>query len=230
MWRTWWRRLSALLAAIANWRFFKPAVFLACLIPGVVLAYNLCQILVWNHPEALGVDPKKTLLHETGEDALGFLVASLMVTPVRRIFKINRVQAVRRLLGVTAFFYALGHVSTYLVFDQLCYSFATCDYSSIWTDILKRKFIFAGMTAFTILTMLAITSTSGWVRRLKKRWVTSAPTRLCCRDGRRRPLRVGTEIRYQRAIEVGGVRRGAPWHPCLFCLAKAAAAAEVPAV
>jgi sulfoxide reductase heme-binding subunit YedZ len=120
----------------------------------------------------LGVDPNITLLHETGEDALGFLVASLCVTPVRRIFKINRAQIVRRLLGVTAFFYALAHVTMYLVFDQLCYSASTCDTHAIWVDLLKRKFIFMGMVAFTILTVLAITSTTGWIRRLKKRWTT----------------------------------------------------------
>src|SRR5204862_1712118 len=62
--------------------------------------------------------------------------------------------------------------ATYVVFDQSCYSLATCDYHNIYTDVLKRKFTFAGMVAFAILTILAITSTTGWVRRLKKRWVT----------------------------------------------------------
>jgi sulfoxide reductase heme-binding subunit YedZ len=94
------------------------------------------------------------------------------VTPVRRIFKINRVQIVRRMMGVWAFAYALVHVSVYLVFDRNCYSFGACQYADVWADIIKRKFIFAGMTAFTIMLALAITSTSGWVRRLKKRWVT----------------------------------------------------------
>jgi sulfoxide reductase heme-binding subunit YedZ len=170
--RRLWAWLAGVLAAIANWRYFKPIVFVGCFIPGILLAIKLGQFLFGYDPNVLGADPNITLLHETGEDALGFLVASLAVTPVRRIFKINRVQIVRRLLGVTAFFYALAHVSMYLIFDQLCYSFATCDYHSLWVDILKRKFIFAGMVAFTILTLLAITSTTGWVRRLKKRWVT----------------------------------------------------------
>ena len=118
-----------MLAAIANWRFFKPVVSSRALIPRRAAGrQDLASSSSAINESALGVDPNNTLLHETGEDALGFLVASLAVTPVRRIFKINRVQIVRRLLGVTAFFYALAHVSMYLVFDQLCYSFATCDY------------------------------------------------------------------------------------------------------
>ena len=167
-----WQLLTALLAAIANWRWFKPAVFVETLIPGAIVLYDLAQVLVWNHPEALGIEPTKTLLHETGEDALGVLLATLAVTPIRRIFKINRVQIVRRMLGVTAFFYALTHVSIYLMLDQLCYSWQTCDFAGTWEDLLKRKFIFVGMVSFTIMLALALTSTAGWVRRLKKRWVT----------------------------------------------------------
>ena len=38
MLRTVWQRLTALLAAIATWRYFKPAVFVACAIPLGILA------------------------------------------------------------------------------------------------------------------------------------------------------------------------------------------------
>ncbi len=168
--RRGWQGLSAGVAAIVNWRGFKPAVFVGALIPGALLTYRFVQLLLGNQPDALGVDPTKTLLHSTGQDTLAMLFATLAVTPIRRIFHVNRLQRVRRMLGVTTFFYALAHVSTYLVFDQLCYSFATCDVHATWQDILKRRFIFAGMVAFTILLALAVTSTSGWVRRLKKKW------------------------------------------------------------
>ena len=170
--RTVWQRLTALLAAIANWRYFKPAAFVACAIPAAILAFKFCQLLLWDQADALGVDPVKTLEHETGEDALGVLLATLAVTPIRRIFKINRVQIVRRMLGVWAFTYAVMHVTIYLVFDRNCYSFGACQYADVWADILKRRFIFMGMVSFTIMLALAITSTGGWVRRLKKRWVT----------------------------------------------------------
>lgn len=165
-----WRRVGLVLAAIANWPFFKPAVFLACLTPGVLLGYRAWRFFLGGDDMALGVDPAVTLLHETGQTALYVLIAALAVTPVRRIFKVNRVQIVRRMLGVWSFTYAFLHLTMYLTLNQLCYSLATCEFNAIWQDVLKRRFIFAGMFAFSILLALAITSTSGWVRRLKKNW------------------------------------------------------------
>jgi sulfoxide reductase heme-binding subunit YedZ len=165
-----WAGVSAVLAGLANWRFFKPAVFIACAVPLLVVAYELCQVLLWNQPDALGADPAKALLHETGRDALALLFITLTITPLRRLFRVNRLQIVRRMLGVWSFTYAVVHVSMYLVFDQLCYSWETCQIGDIGKDLVKRPFIIAGMVAFTGLTLLAITSTGGWVRRLKKNW------------------------------------------------------------
>jgi sulfoxide reductase heme-binding subunit YedZ len=158
-----WRGIGTILAALANWRFFKPAVWMACAAPAVVLGLDIYQ-------GDLGVDPIKTLLHATGEFTLGTLFASLAVTPLRRLFHVNKLQTVRRLIGLWAFFYALTHLSIYLVFNQLCYSFATCDFETIWKDIVLRKFIFVGQLAFLILLLLALTSTKGWQRRLKHNW------------------------------------------------------------
>jgi sulfoxide reductase heme-binding subunit YedZ len=165
-----WQGLSALVAAVVNWRFFKSVVFLACLVPPLIVAYELCQLLLWGQTDALGADPKKTLLHDTGTNALLLLLITLSVTPVRRLFKVNRIQSVRRMLGVWTFVYALVHVGIFLVFDRLCYSWETCQLREIKQDLINRPFIIAGMVAFTILALLAATSTSGWVRRLKKNW------------------------------------------------------------
>jgi sulfoxide reductase heme-binding subunit YedZ len=45
------------------------------------------------------------------------------------------------------------------------------DWNEIAKDVVKRPFITAGFTAFVLLIPLAITSTSGWIRRLGgKRW------------------------------------------------------------
>jgi len=166
------RRLSAALGVIVGLRIFKPAVFVACAVPALVLAYRLCQLFLWDQPDALGPDPANAVIHELGRDALGLVLITLAVTPLRRIFQLNRLQAVRRMLGVWAFTYAVLHLSSYLVFNQLCYSWATCDIKGIVADVLKRKFIFMGMFAWTILLALAVTSTRGWQRRLKKKWTT----------------------------------------------------------
>jgi methionine sulfoxide reductase heme-binding subunit len=163
-------RLGALLDTIAGWRVFKPIVFLACLAPGVWLGYRAYQAFALGQDLALGADPVKTFEHETGIAALSILLVTLSVTPVRRLLQVNRLQRVRRMLGVWSFTYALVHLLMYLVFDRSCYSFGTCEFSELWQDLLKRPFIFVGMFAFSILLALAVTSTTGWVRRLKKNW------------------------------------------------------------
>jgi len=144
-------------------RLFKPAAFLLAAVPGLWLVRR-----VWTGD--LGVDPVTTLLHTSGRDALLLLLATLSVTPVRRLTGWNRVQSIRRMLGLWTFFYAAAHLSMYLVFDQLCYSVETCEFAAIWDDVVKRKFIFAGMLAFAILLLLALTSTKGWIRRLGRNW------------------------------------------------------------
>jgi sulfoxide reductase heme-binding subunit YedZ len=166
MFAQWWPRLTAPPAALVHWRFFKPTVFLACLVPAAILAYGLLGIFVWERPDALGPDPANHVLHETGGDALTLLFITLSVTPVRRLLKLNHLQSVRRMLGVWTFTYALLHLTAYFVFNQNCYSFETCEGRAIWADLVKRKFIFIGMFTFTILLALAITSTKGWLHRL----------------------------------------------------------------
>lgn len=163
-------RLSAWLDWLAGSRFFKPLVFLGCLAPGAWLGYRAYQAFALGQELALGVDPVKTFEHETGLTALSLLLITLTITPVRRLLHINRLQRVRRMLGVWSFTYAFIHLNMYLVFDQSCYSWGTCEFHAIWEDLLKRRFIFVGMFAFSILLALAITSTNGWVRRLKKNW------------------------------------------------------------
>jgi len=158
------------LEAIAGSRLFKPAVFLACLAPALWIGYRAYLAFVRGDALALGVEPITTMLHETGEAALTILLVTLAVTPIRRLLKVNRLQRVRRMLGVWSFTYALLHLSTYLVFDRNCFSWSACQFGEIGADIAKRKFILAGMTAFSILLLLALTSTAGWVRRLKKNW------------------------------------------------------------
>jgi sulfoxide reductase heme-binding subunit YedZ len=138
-------------------RLFYLLVFCAAATPGVLLGWR-------TYAGDLGVNPAETLLHETGRDALMVLLASLAVTPIRRLTGWNRVQAVRRMVGVWSFFYALCHFLVYAVFNHLG------EVAAIWADVIERPFIFSGMFAFVILVALAATSTSGMVRRLGRNW------------------------------------------------------------
>lgn len=112
----------------------------------------------------LGADPVETLLHQTGTWGLILLLVTLSVTPIRRITGWNRLVKLRRLLGLFAYFYAALHVGVYLVLDQgLAPAF-------ILEDVAERPYVTAGAAAFLILSLLALTSTRGWIRRLGRRW------------------------------------------------------------
>jgi sulfoxide reductase heme-binding subunit YedZ len=103
--------------------------------------------------------------HVTGDTVLTCLMLTLTVTPLRRLSGWNEIIRVRRLIGLTAFWYACLHLTTYVVFDQ------SLSVSEITKDITKHPWVLDGFTAFLCLIPLAITSTKGWVRRLGgKRW------------------------------------------------------------
>ena len=137
----------------AEWSWLaKPALYIIGAMPGVWTFYL-------GIVDQLGADPMRTLEKTLGIWALRFLIASLCVTPLRDLAGVNLIRY-RRALGLLAFFYALAHLTTYLVLDQGLYL------SAIWADILKRPYITIGMIAFLVLVPLAITSNNAMVRRL----------------------------------------------------------------
>jgi methionine sulfoxide reductase heme-binding subunit len=138
-------------------RFAKPAVLILCALPFVWLVFRTLT-------GRLGINPVEDLTLTTGIWALRFLVATLLVTPVRRLTGWNRIIQYRRMLGLFAFFYAAVHFAIYVGVDQF---FA---FGFILKDIAKRPFITMGFLAFVLMVPLAITSTKGWIRRLGKRW------------------------------------------------------------
>ena len=137
--------------------FLKPFVFLVCLIPFGQLLYNAYQ-------GDLGANPIETITHFTGSWALILLLASLSVTPLRRLTGWSDLIKFRRMLGLFAFFYVLLHFSTFLVLDHFF------DFDRIAKDILKRPYVTVGFTGFVLMIPLAITSTAKMIRRLGKRW------------------------------------------------------------
>src|SRR5450755_5006572 len=139
-------------------RYLKPVIFLACLAP---LGY-----LIWRGLHAqLGANPIEKITHSTGDCTLTFLLITLSLTPLRKLTRQYWLINLRRMLGLFAFFYGTLHLMTYVWLDKFF------DFHEMLADIAKRKFITAGMTAFALMIPLAITSTTGWIRRLGgKRW------------------------------------------------------------
>jgi sulfoxide reductase heme-binding subunit YedZ len=140
-------------------RYGKPFVFLACLVPlGVLVSRGISG--------SLGPNPVEAMTHFTGDWTLNLLLATLAVTPLRRLTGQVRLIRFRRMLGLFAFFYGALHVTIYLWLDQFF------DAGAILEDVLKRPYITVGFAAFVLMVPLAITSTQGWIRRLGRRWKT----------------------------------------------------------
>ena len=112
----------------------------------------------------LGADPVKTLQVVTGLACLNLLLVTLAVTPLRRYLKWNFLGQYRRMLGLSAFGYAVVHLLIYVVFDQ------SLDPRLIWDDTIEHPRIAVGALAVLCLTPLAITSTDKMIRRLGKNW------------------------------------------------------------
>ena len=139
-------------------RFYKLLISANALIP-------LALLLTDGLNGRLGANPIEFFLRTTGVLTLTFLLITLAVTPLRKIFGWNSLIKYRRMLGLFAFFYGCLHLVTYSIFDK------SLGFSAIVADVIQRPFIAIGMIAFTILVPLAITSTNGMVKRLGgKNW------------------------------------------------------------
>ena len=139
-------------------RWIKIPVFLLCLAP--------VALLVWKgFHQDLGANPIEFITHATGDWTIRFLCITLAVTPLRRLLGLPDLIRFRRMLGLFAFFYGALHFMTYLWLDKFF------DLSEIAKDVWKRPFITAGFLGFVAMIPLAVTSTSGWIRRLGgRRW------------------------------------------------------------
>ncbi|WP_262689922.1 protein-methionine-sulfoxide reductase heme-binding subunit MsrQ [Kordiimonas aestuarii] len=147
------------------WRFgIKPVVFAVALIPAAWLAYEW-WLAFQGQPHDLGFNPNETSNRFSGDWALRMLLITLALTPLTKILKSPKPILFRRMFGLFAYFYVCLHMLSYIWLDMLF------NWPELWADVLKRIYITIGMTAFLMLTPLAITSTKGMVKRLgAKHW------------------------------------------------------------
>jgi len=110
----------------------------------------------------LGVEPISELEHRLGEAGLQLLIASLAVTPLRRLAGVNLIRF-RRMLGLMTFYFVSLHLLVWLVLDVQIPA-------QIWADIVKRPYVTVGFTAFLLMIPLALTSNNRAVRRLGPNW------------------------------------------------------------
>lgn len=130
-----------------------------------VLAWAACLApLGWLGYRAAGGDltanPISFITNTLGDWTFRILLASLAATPLRILTGWSWPITLRRLLGLFAFFYALLHFSVWLVLDHFF------DWGALGADIVKRPYITVGMAALLLLIPLALTSTTGMIKRL----------------------------------------------------------------
>jgi len=135
----------------------KPLLFLACLIPFGMLLLGGLQ-------GDLGANPLERVTHVTGDWGLRLLLATLAITPLRRLSGWTRLLRLRRMLGLFAFFYVSLHLLTWVWLDQ------ELVWGNIVADIAKRPYVTVGFAAWLLLVPLAATSTRGMMRRLGRNW------------------------------------------------------------
>jgi methionine sulfoxide reductase heme-binding subunit len=162
----------------------KILIHLLCLAPVAWLLHTYTSGAL-----ALNADPVNYITHFTGDWTIYILLASLAITPIRRLSpKIAFLIRFRRLIGLYAFFYATLHLATY-IFLFSGYDITTAftslraghpgelitQWKLIWPGILddlrKRRFIQVGLFAWTILLALAVTSPAFILRAMGgKNW------------------------------------------------------------
>jgi methionine sulfoxide reductase heme-binding subunit len=146
------------LNSILTSKWTKVVVFMLCLVPLGMLVLRAVQ-------GNLTANPIEFITHTTGDWILRFLVITLAITPLRKILRLPQLIRFRRMLGLFAFFYACLHFSTWIGLDKFF------DWTEMWKDVQKRRFITVGFTGFVLMIPLAVTSTAGWIRRMGgKRW------------------------------------------------------------
>jgi methionine sulfoxide reductase heme-binding subunit len=107
--------------------------------------------------------PVTVATHSTGDWAVIFLMLSLAMTPARTLLDWMPLVQIRRRIGVAAALYAGAHFLIY-VLDQ------KWNLVVVATEIIKRFYLTIGFVTLLMLGLLAITSTDGWQKRLRRNW------------------------------------------------------------
>ncbi len=138
----------------------KWALILLLALPAIGLSYAAAM-------NQLGPDPADVLVAETGEWTIRLLCLTLFISPLASLLRSRssfRPLPYRRIIGVATWVYGVLHL--------LCYSafLLAFQWGDIGAELIERPYITVGFAAVLLMTPLAITSTDGMVRKLKKRW------------------------------------------------------------
>lgn len=107
----------------------------------------------------LGPRPVHQLLHQAGLWAIWCLLGSLAITPAKAVLGMPGIVVLRRMVGLTALWYALAHLVLYAADERW----------AMWhvvTEIVLRFYLTIGFVALAMLAVLGWTSRDAWHRHL----------------------------------------------------------------
>jgi sulfoxide reductase heme-binding subunit YedZ len=143
--------------------FFGALLIIGLCIPAALaIGWTLSDIL--EGTRYFGSNPVKEVEHFLGRWTLRLICATLTITPLRQITGWNWLAKHRRTLGLFAFSYVTLHWIAYAALD------VQFNWAELTKDLLKRPYIYLGMTALLLMLPMAITSTKAMIKRLGKNW------------------------------------------------------------
>jgi len=142
----------------------KRKIFLLKILIHICAFLPIFNLYYQAYFDLLGADPVEDVIHFTGIGAFNLILISLLVSPLAHKLKQGFLLQVRRLIGIYAFFYALLHLLNFLAFD------IQFDGALFISEVIDRPYITIGMVAFSLLTLLAVTSIHFLKRKMGKSW------------------------------------------------------------
>ena len=131
----------------------KPIILLLLLLPSIIWGITFVQ-------GNLGINPIDKLMDELGKMALRLIIITLIISSLLQFKFFRSLQNIRRMIGLTAFYYVLCHFLTYIILDHFF------NWKFILKDIVKRPFITLGFINFILLLPMVFTSTNAMVKKL----------------------------------------------------------------
>jgi methionine sulfoxide reductase heme-binding subunit len=132
-------------------------LWFVCLLPVLVGGYFVFYT-------GVGPDPGEWLVEYFGLWAMRLLLLTLAVTPLRELFKFRLLVPLRRVLGLSCFFYACLHLTAYSHF------YLGWSLSGLLEEVIERPYISLGFAAWCCLLPMAITSRRALMKRMGKNW------------------------------------------------------------
>ena len=131
----------------------KPIILLLLLLPSIIWGITFIQ-------GNLGINPIDKLMDELGKMALRLIIVTLIISSLSQFKFLRSFQNIRRMIGLTAFYYVICHFLTYIILDHFF------NWKFIFKDIVKRPFITLGFINFILLLPMVLTSTNAMVKKL----------------------------------------------------------------